>query len=730
MRAQDVDPARTYAIVVALERYRHPDLDLLGPYADGCRFVEWLLGRGVPAENVTFVASPAERDAREPPVPCREYPGEELADLFLDTVAKRDADLLWVFWGGHGVTDSQGAAVLLSADSDPRRLRGIPVGNLVRTLLGTSDRVARTARVVVVLDACQTQLRPGQGNLVPRPIAGSVELDPERGLFLLQACAPGQAAHNPERSGLFSHRFLDALEGEDDARILPDLNRVYDNLTRLFIADEQTRTFRYGQRPGRSEHNWDGRTNWDDNAAALPRDREIRRALHDIGRTLASVLPDTRARESLATALGADLDTYVPGSDVDTVVTTAAQAGHGLTTLLSLLPPDMPAATAHSLRYLCRVVRPGEFLSRAEHRALITALDACEVADLEGVLRGDPVCGPGFPPGAFDTIDLVAILEGRTPPERDRLPHLLAFVEAVARHTPNARTRTRLHAWNAAVAARQGTRGDLLRARRVELKRMAWWAGGEHVWIRLEIAALDATATRPVDTRYRYSARVCEGGDVTTVSVADDVYRPWACVRSRVAEFLQTVVDRPGMRAALECFLELGQLDLQVERIAVDHHDCEQVAVGTTMPVVVRCRELRQHAAESWLSRWSECARDDAGDHLWLLHEARADTEPALRFALTRTPAVGCVHLAGDPAQVRNHVALCLMAGVPVATWHRDGVEVDLAHARERIRPRDLPEAIRRRRACGDAPAIVLLWDDPTSAAPLRVLRGPVEGGT
>jgi hypothetical protein len=724
-----VAPTRTYAIVVAMEHYRHPDLDLIGPYADGCRFIEWLLARGVPAGHITFVASPADRNLPDSPVAHSAHPGEELSDLFLDTIANCDADLLWVFWGGHGVTDAQGASLLLLEGSDPRRLRALPVSNLVRTLLGTSEEGTRIDRVAVVLDACQTQLRPGEGNPVPRPITGTVELDPDRGLFLLQACAPGQAAHNPERSGLFSRRFLHELEQSPDGDVLPDLNRVYETLTRLFLADEHTRTFRYGQRPGRSEHNWDGRTSWDEQPFHMPHGPEVRRALSALGDLLATTLPDEKDRVALAVALGRALDTYVPDADPDAIVTAALRTRHGPTTLVAMLPPDTPAPDLRSMEYLCRTIRPGEYLTRAEHSTLIALLESCAIADLEGVLRRDPVCGPGFPPGVFGPVDLVAILEGRAPPEQNRLAHLPVFVESVAHHTPDAEVGARLRAWNDALAARQDTRVDLLPARRADLDSMRRWTRDERIWIRLEIAALDAKATRPADTRYRYSARVREGGDVTTVSVADDVYRPWTGVRSRVAEFLQTVLDRPGTHAAVECFLEPGQLDLQIERIAVDHRDREQVPIGTGTPVVVRCRELRRYPDDAWLSRWRECARDDAGDHHWLLHEARADTAPGLRSALAGAPDLGCVQLAGDPAQVRNHVALCLVAGVPVALWQRNGTDRDLAHLRARIRPRDLPEAIRLWRAREDGRSIVLLWDDPTSADPTRMLRGPSEGG-
>ncbi|WP_406299933.1 caspase family protein [Embleya sp. NBC_00888] len=728
MSSRDVDPARTYAIVVAMERYRHLDLDLVGPYTDGCRFIHWLFDRGVPPENVEFVASPPAHDRPEPPVPCRAHPGEELADLFQDIIAKCDADLLWVFWGGHGVTDDQGASMLLLEDSQPHRLRGLPVANLVRTLLGTSNQGRRIARVAVVLDACQTQLRPGQGNLVPRPITGTVELDPDRGLFLLQACAPGQAAHNPQRSGLFSRRFLDRIEQVEPGLVLPDLNDIYDGLSRRFVADEDTRTFRYGQRPGRSEHNWDGRTTWDEDPARAPRAAEVRRALADIGNLIATSLPDENDRVRLADDLGRTLDTYVPEPDPDAIAIAAVQTRHGLSTLVSMLPSTLPAAVVRSLEHLCHTVRPGEYLTRVEHSTLIETLRSCGIADLEGVLRRDPVCGPGFPPGAFDAVDLVAVLEGRAPPERDRLAHLPAFVEAVAHHAPNLEAGARLRAWNADLAARHGTRPDLLTARRGDLEAMRSWTREEQVWIRLEIAALDAKAQRPADTRYRYTARVREGGDVTTVSVADDVYRPWTCVRSRVAAFLQTVLDRPGARPAVECFLEPGQLDLQIERIAVDRQDREQVPLGAGTPVVVRCRELRAFVPDAWLARWRESTRDEVGAHHWLCHEARADTGLGLRSALTKAPSLGCVHLVGEAAQVRHHVALCLLAGVPVALWHRRGAGCDLAHLREQIRPRDLPEAIRRWRADNDGQSVVLLWDDPTSAEAIRLLRGPSEG--
>ena len=41
------DPAKTFAVVVGIERYGIPGVDLVGPVHDACRFVRWLRGREI-----------------------------------------------------------------------------------------------------------------------------------------------------------------------------------------------------------------------------------------------------------------------------------------------------------------------------------------------------------------------------------------------------------------------------------------------------------------------------------------------------------------------------------------------------------------------------------------------------------------------------------------------------------------------------------------------------------
>ena len=57
MAAMAVDPQKTYALVVGVEKYAAgSNWDLDGPTSDANKFVEWLRGRQVPVENIFYVS--------------------------------------------------------------------------------------------------------------------------------------------------------------------------------------------------------------------------------------------------------------------------------------------------------------------------------------------------------------------------------------------------------------------------------------------------------------------------------------------------------------------------------------------------------------------------------------------------------------------------------------------------------------------------------------------------
>lgn len=145
------------AVVVAVEDFhgRHVLPPLSGPAADAARFVAWLRARRVPDASMTLVASPlpANRAVIDGiGLPVRPALQSVLHDLLTREVPADEADLLMVFWGGHGVVDGQGRRRLFYADATADDKRNLDFDELT-TALRTSY-FPRPRHQLLIADAC------------------------------------------------------------------------------------------------------------------------------------------------------------------------------------------------------------------------------------------------------------------------------------------------------------------------------------------------------------------------------------------------------------------------------------------------------------------------------------------------------------------------------------------------------------------------------------------------
>jgi hypothetical protein len=120
-----VNPAHAHAIVVGIEKYDIGETwDLNGPAVDAARFIRWLRGRGVPANNIRLFAAPLERNKGELAsldVQARPADSKTVIDALGD-FAGRSGELLFLFWGGHGVSGEDSRRLFYS-DVAPNLLR-------------------------------------------------------------------------------------------------------------------------------------------------------------------------------------------------------------------------------------------------------------------------------------------------------------------------------------------------------------------------------------------------------------------------------------------------------------------------------------------------------------------------------------------------------------------------------------------------------------------------------
>ncbi|MGY6018451.1 effector-associated domain 2-containing protein [Streptomyces spinosirectus] len=220
------EPAGSRAVLVAVETYETgSSWDLDGPVRDALAYRAWLLGRGVPADSITVLASPLSKNRallEAAGVEWRVAGREGVHQALFREQAAVAGDWLFVAWSGHGLVDLEGHRRLVYADAAPGDLRSLDLESALAAF--RSDVAPGHPRQLWLVDACQTftdvtsvghALRPDP---VPRGRLRQVEVQQ-----VLFACGPGQVTGTrsgpddtasggaPRASGTFSATALDLL---------------------------------------------------------------------------------------------------------------------------------------------------------------------------------------------------------------------------------------------------------------------------------------------------------------------------------------------------------------------------------------------------------------------------------------------------------------------------------------------------------------------------------------
>ncbi len=196
-------------MVVGIDRYGgSPRWDLAGPVEDAVRFVRWFRSVGVPAGQITLLASPVP----SAPDGVEVLPADRTSvrDALIRGAARREHRTLFVVWGGHGYVDLNRRRRLYYADTDPHDPLDLDLDSLLARF--ASDRVPHLHRQFWIVDACQ----------VDSPVSANHETfesgDPVPGRTqdVLFAAGFGQRAVDlgAERTGMFSREVLRILEAD------------------------------------------------------------------------------------------------------------------------------------------------------------------------------------------------------------------------------------------------------------------------------------------------------------------------------------------------------------------------------------------------------------------------------------------------------------------------------------------------------------------------------------
>ena len=235
-----IDPRHTYALVVGIEKYEADSLgDLNGPANDAVKFANWLESKDVPRENIFFCLSPLDDNRHVLTVltNVREGTEQEIRNVITKELFAKEAELLFFFWGGHGVTYQGNELRLFCADAINNDRRNINYTDLQKKM--RYDGHSNWPKQIHLIDACANHFEEQSYDKLP-----STYFEHENNYyyqneqFVLLATKSGEYAKNlsEQKTGLFSKEVLALLKEEEDLSWPPNMEQLATKLKERFKA--------------------------------------------------------------------------------------------------------------------------------------------------------------------------------------------------------------------------------------------------------------------------------------------------------------------------------------------------------------------------------------------------------------------------------------------------------------------------------------------------------------
>jgi Caspase domain/Effector-associated domain 9 len=253
MTADEIQSAKVYALVVGIETYKAgADFDLNGPANDALKFSRWLLERGVEPEHLYLFLSPLDQNRavlkKAEAVGLKPLPATH--DLItakirssLTSKCSDGGEILYVFWGGHGIITKTDTTVrrLFFADYDDDNKWNLNFNSLLEAL-STFANGRGFSQQIYFVDACANAYYRGmaqtiQGNVAEVKFASSGDTG-KGDQFVLFASAEYEVAINESSlgTGSFSKAVLEVLQ---DQPLMPEM---------LTVTEQMKTNFREQQR--------------------------------------------------------------------------------------------------------------------------------------------------------------------------------------------------------------------------------------------------------------------------------------------------------------------------------------------------------------------------------------------------------------------------------------------------------------------------------------------------
>jgi hypothetical protein len=294
MRHIVAEKGKTYALVVGIDQYYHDkQLNRTELVNHAIDFAGWLRRKEVPAENINLRLSPldtsiieVQKRVAELGLQYRDATQASIVNLLTEDLRRKEGDLLFTFWVGHGCT-AEGKRRLLFADGSLDNSNHLVLDTLIKSQ--TSDYF-RITNHICIIDACADTVRY-RGDLGGCSLR-SYDPDPESSQFCLYSTREGQQSQTVPEQGksYFCEALLKELgESQRSASWPPDMNLMADNLKAKFEDLNQQPEAFVSQMPIRVDMQWDG------NKTALYQNKSA-----DVSRILQAIqIQANAAREAL-----------------------------------------------------------------------------------------------------------------------------------------------------------------------------------------------------------------------------------------------------------------------------------------------------------------------------------------------------------------------------------------------------------------------------------------------
>ncbi|MGK7957838.1 MAG: caspase family protein [Crocosphaera sp.] len=239
----------TYALVVGVEKYEKGWSSLNGPAKDALNFADWLSRVGVPPEQIFLHISELEENqvlvdefqSNNKTINVQKATRNAIDQSLITEIRQSETsgEMLYLFWGGHGITDENGFRRLFYDDGE----QNVNLNSLQESL--KTRYFNSFTKQVILIDTCAKYYQAERSSKYSPLNLRNEDYKQDRHRpceqFVFYATSEGYGAINQdnEKTGLFSKELLNQLKQESTLPTPELMKNVTQKIKRVFETKHQ-----------------------------------------------------------------------------------------------------------------------------------------------------------------------------------------------------------------------------------------------------------------------------------------------------------------------------------------------------------------------------------------------------------------------------------------------------------------------------------------------------------